>query len=199
MLHVCCSQEVLYNGHYGGHGYKYQVVVSPCGLLEDVSGPYVGRTGDGRMVRLSRLNERLSEFCRFPDMYYPNFLVYGDPAYGRRTHIERPFDRQRADAQQRHINKAMARARVQVENGLGDIANTFPAMEFKRSERVGDTRVTIRFLVACILRNFLTCIRGTNSIATRMGVAVPTLRRFLRREGRPAFNHRLVHLRLDKL
>ena len=31
------SKETLYNGHYGGHGYKFQIVTCPNGMIEGES------------------------------------------------------------------------------------------------------------------------------------------------------------------
>jgi hypothetical protein len=56
------SEDKLYNGYYKGWGFKYQLIVSPCGLVEDVAGPYSGREADAEIARRSRLEERLSEF-----------------------------------------------------------------------------------------------------------------------------------------
>jgi hypothetical protein len=35
-------QELLHNGYYKGHGFKYQSIISPCGIIEDLWGPLTG-------------------------------------------------------------------------------------------------------------------------------------------------------------
>jgi DDE superfamily endonuclease len=49
----------IYSGYKKQHGYKYQAVVCPDGLVAALSGPYEGRANDFYMVKDSKLGRRL--------------------------------------------------------------------------------------------------------------------------------------------
>lgn len=53
------DQEQYYSGHKRKHGYKYQAVVTPDGLVSSLMGPFIGRRGDWKMVECSGLVEKL--------------------------------------------------------------------------------------------------------------------------------------------
>jgi hypothetical protein len=173
-------QDALYSVYYGGHGLKYQIVVSPCGLIEDCAGPYAGRIGDGRMVQRSLLNERLGTFCTVPGLANANFYVYGDPAYARNTFIDRPYRRANMTPLEEHHNALMSSVRVSVKQNIGLVTNNFPALDFVRQQRTAVGTVGVNYLVCVILTNMLTCARGRNQISDYFGVAPPTVAEFLR-------------------
>eukprot|EP00952_Eustigmatos_sp_NYUAD-ZCMA_P008028 33715-Eustigmatos_ZCMA.PRE.1 len=58
----------LFNAYYGAPGFKFQFMTSPCGIIEDVSGPYGGAINDAEMARRSQLQERMASFCNVPQM-----------------------------------------------------------------------------------------------------------------------------------
>ncbi len=56
-------QDLLYNGNYGGQGFKYLIVSSACGLVEYLYGPIAGRhqpprDGPYQLVQRGRLPRR---------------------------------------------------------------------------------------------------------------------------------------------
>ena len=170
------SQESLYSGYYKGHGFKYLIVISPVGLLEEVAGPYPGRVADSRMVRYARLEQRLASFCLLAGR---SFQLYGDPAFRASQFIAKPHRRVGATEAQSMMNTRMSRVRVTVEQAIGHVSQSFPAMDFVRTERVGDGDVCKKYLCACFLRNCLTCIRGGNQISEYFGCSPPSLEDFL--------------------
>jgi hypothetical protein len=90
--------------------------------------------------------------------------------------IERPFNRAvMTPALEELHNVRMSSVRVAVENGIGYITNTFPALDFDRREVLGHGDVCVRYLVAVIFRNMITCVRGGNAISERFGVDPPSL------------------------
>lgn len=163
-------------GYYKGHGFKYLIVISPCGLVEDVAGPYPGRVSDSRMVDRCRLEDRLRDFCYIGGS---NYKLYGDPAFGASRFISKPFRRTVATEVESIRNTRMSRMRVTVEQAIGHVTQTFSAMDFVRTERVGDGDVCKKYLIACLLRNFMTCIRGGNQISEYFGCYPPSLDEFL--------------------
>lgn len=53
------DQEQFYSGHKQKHGYKYQSVVTPDGLVSSLMGPFISRRRDWKMVELSGISEKL--------------------------------------------------------------------------------------------------------------------------------------------
>lgn len=86
----------------------------------------------------------------------------------------------------------MSSARVAVEHAIGQVVSVFPALDFKRTARSEQTQVNIKYLVSVILRNFLTCIRGSNQICDFFDCSPPSLAEFL--GPRPERPIRLVDL-----
>lgn len=70
---------------------KYQIIISACGLIEDVAGPYPGRIHDAEISRLAMTHQRLLEFCTYPNGRggVTTYNIYGDPAYGQSDVIYR--------------------------------------------------------------------------------------------------------------
>lgn len=152
------------------------MIVSPVGLLEWVAGPYSGRVHDSELVRCCKLEERLGQFSRVDGVDYK---VYGDPAFGQSTFISRPFQRLVATAVEQLYNTAMSKVRVSVEQAIGHVTQHFSALDFVRCERVGDGEVAKKYLVACFLRNVMTCVRGGNQISQYFSCSPPSLGEFL--------------------
>mgnify|MGYP002786054755 FL=1 len=171
-------EDALYSAYYKAHGFKYQIVVSACGIMEDVSGPFGGRWNDAEMVRDTLLEERLQTLFDAHDPYY----IYGDPAYGGFTFIQRPLDTTTMSPGENYYNRKMASVRVSVEHAIGLVATTFPAIDFVRQEKLGLGGVGVKYLVACMMRNMMTCIRGGNQISDMFGVQPPSLSEYLRYE-----------------
>ena len=144
--------------------------------MEEVAGPYPGRVSDSTMVLESRVEERLADFCAQGGRDYK---LYGDPAFGASRFISKPFRRTVATEVESIRNTRMSRMRVTVEQAIGHVTQQFSAMDFVRTERVGDGDVCKRYLVACFLRNVLTCVRGGNQISEYFGCYPPTLEKFL--------------------
>lgn len=157
-------------------------MVSPCGIIEDCRGPYAGTVADSDMVVQSDLIDRLAEFCVFRTATGEEveFCLYGDAGYAQSRMIQRPYSKVRMRVFESHYNTLMSRVRESVEHGIGSVVNEFPAFEMARWQKSGKTNVSMRYLVAVILRNMLTCIRGGNQVSTFFGLAPPSLREFAR-------------------
>ena len=114
------DQQQFYSGHKRKHGYKFQSVVTPDGLVSSLMGPFIGRRGDWKMVELSGLDQKLRAVNqgRRPALA---LYLYGDPAYSTVYGIMGPYEnypnRPRTAARNR-FNKAMSRLRIEVEHWL---------------------------------------------------------------------------------
>lgn len=170
-------QDVLYNGHYGGHGFKYQFVVTPDGIVIDLYGPCAGRHHDAHLVEESELVDTLASFCVVGDESY---YIYGDKAYPAGEFIQRPIQKVIMSVEEEDANARYSSARVAVEHLIGAVSNTWQALEFKRTEKVCLSAVALRYRVGVFLYNCLTCMRGGNQVSQRFMVEPPTLQQFLR-------------------
>jgi len=169
-------------------------VVAPNGMIIDCSGPYAGTVADADMVVQSNLIDTLAQFCvvRNARGEEVDMCIYGDAGYGQSRLLHRPFSKVRMTVYEAHFNALMSRVRESVEHGIGSVVNEFPAFEMVRWQRSGQTNVTMRYLVAVIFRNMLTCVRGSNQISTFFGEDPPSLRTFAR--PRNAVNYRVAEI-----
>lgn len=53
------DQEQFYSGYKQNHGYKFQFIVIPNGLVSSLMRPFIKRWGDWKMVEVSSLVEKL--------------------------------------------------------------------------------------------------------------------------------------------
>jgi len=78
----CCrpddAQEAIFSGHYRGHGWKFQAVSTPDGLISHLDGPYPGRVNDQGMVNRSTLLELIKGL---QDANDEDVSLYADAGY----------------------------------------------------------------------------------------------------------------------
>jgi hypothetical protein len=86
-------QRQVYNGHKRVHAIKFQSVVTPDGIISHLTGPWVGRRHDSRMLRESGLMPHLEEYAKGTDGRVMH--LYGDPAYPLTQYIMSPFKGER--------------------------------------------------------------------------------------------------------
>lgn len=107
------GQRAIYNGHYRTHGFKYQSLLTPDGIIADLRGPFPGNTHDLTMLRGSRLYDVLEQHAWTVDRQ--PLAIYGDPAYTLTNHLLVPFRNVPGMPQlQREFNMRMAEHRVAV-------------------------------------------------------------------------------------
>ena len=174
------DQQQYYSGHKRKHGYKYQAIVTPDGLVSSLMGPFIGRRGDWRMVQMSQLQERLRAVNagRPPSLA---LYLYGDPAYTTVYGIMGPFknhqDRPRTSAQYAY-NLRMSRLRIEVEHGFALHQNLWTMNGFHISLKVGQG-AAVCYAVSVLLANIWTCLRG-NQTSQRFRIAPPNVEDYLR-------------------
>ena len=76
------------------------------------------------------------------------------------------------------MNVQMSRARVSVEHAIGNVCNLFPALDYKREEKMGITPIALKYTVACIMRNFITVVRGSNQISDFFDCPPPSINEY---------------------
>lgn len=83
------NQRQVYNGHKRVHALKFQGVMTPDGIISHLTGPWVGRRHDSRMLSESGLYHELEQHAHGTDGRAMH--LYGDPAYSLSTYIISPF------------------------------------------------------------------------------------------------------------
>ena len=173
------DQKQFYSGHKRKHGYKYQAIVTPDGLVSSLMGPFIGRRGDWGMVEESGLVDRLRHVNNglSPALAY---YLYGDPAYSTVYGIMGPYKRKPGVArtpQQSRFNKRMAKLRIEVEHGFAIHQNLWTYNGFHLSLKLRQG-AAMAYAVAVLMANIWTCMRG-NQTSRRLHCAPPNVEEYL--------------------
>lgn len=150
-------------------GLRFLLLTSPCGLIEDCTGPFPGGVSDWHMTDKGQLSSRLKTCMAAPRGGAPrstHFRVCSGSHYPSSAFVTVPSSLQGPAPPLATVHsKATALAQ--------HVRDTFPAIE--QHEAVGTF-----FLVSVMLHNMLTCLRGTNHVASCFGVPPPPIHVFLR-------------------
>jgi nuclease HARBI1 len=146
-------QRQNYNGHKRVHALKFQSVVSPDGIIVHLSGPWIGRRHDARMLRESNLLDILAEHANGTNG--EPMQIYGDPAYGIHQYILSPFRGVNLSAEQREFNKLMSSVRECVEWQFGKIIQEFAFLDFKKNLKLWLQPVGRYYLIGGLLTNLI--------------------------------------------
>ena len=77
-------QRSIYSGYKHQHGLKFQLVVTPDGMLGPLSGPFSCRNHDAKAMTMSHVEEILHDNFRLPDALKvegkaaTHWMLYGD-------------------------------------------------------------------------------------------------------------------------
>lgn len=175
------DQEYYYSGHKKAHGFKYQGIATPDGLISSLMGPFLGKDGDWRMVMDSELPNRLKALNQEHEedgMLY----VYGDPAYSAVYGILGPFknypSKPRSPDQTR-FNLTMSKLRIEVEHAFGKHLGLFQLM-IKSNELKVRQGASMLAGISILFANIHTCLRGSQT-CERFDVLPPEPEIYLRR------------------
>lgn len=170
----------MYSGYYKGHGYKFQAVVAPNGLIEDLYGPEPGRHHDIYLWQQSQVGREMETLPNHPAGRY---VLYGDSAYRKpraRRHVAVAYPRHLPlTPSQRELNRLFNRARVVVEWAFGHVYALFPLLRFPNLLRTGQSAVGDWYMAACLLYNFRTCLNRGNQTSLFFDIVPPTLSEYM--------------------
>jgi hypothetical protein len=198
----CCrpgqDQDVLYNTYYKGHGFKYQSIVTPDGLISDCWGPLPGRHHDIYLWYTSGCGHLCDELPHHHPSGNPYF-IFGDKAYKSYTcadHIVTAYRRppQGLPPHQAAFNYYHNRVRVSVEWCFRIVTQQWGAINFRDLEKSGLSSLGYRFLAAVLLTNMRTCLNGMNQISTYFDCPPPSLLEYL---SKPYEQDPRVHSTMD--
>ena len=153
-------QRLMYNGHKRVHGFKFQSVTAPNGLIVNLFGPVEGSRHDSYVLRISGLLQKLEAHSFNVDGEV--LCLYGDPAYPLSPHLQKGFLNP-VNQEEIQYNQAMSSVRVSVEWIFGDVIERFKFTDFKKMMKVGLSAVSKQYVVSALLSNMRTCLYGSTT------------------------------------
>jgi nuclease HARBI1 len=168
-------QRATYTGHKRRPGLKWQVIITPDGMLFHIFGPYEGRRHDMHLYAESGLDDILSENLLIDGVQH---YLFGDSGYTLRPYMMTPFEGANLDANELLFNKRMSKDRVSVEWAFKGIKKYFSHIAFPRKIALSRTPGGAWYLASCLLWNFICCIDGSPT-STFFDCQPPTLSHYL--------------------
>ena len=169
------NQDIVFNGHKRVHALKFQVVVSPNGLIAHMYGPIEGRRHDSALLAESGLMNELQGLVQQNGEPY---CIYGDLAYPLRETLMTPFKGANLTAEEQQFNRDMSLVRQAVEWAFGEIQQLFAFVDFKKNLKLYLQPVAKYYLLGALLTNCHTCLYQ-NQIGEYFQVPAPTLEVYL--------------------
>lgn len=160
---TCCpmvDQEGFYSGHKRRHGFKYQSIETPDGLVSSLMGSFIGRRGDWKMMEYSRLADRLREVNGGRRPAHALYL-YSSPAYPTMDKIMGPYKNylgKPRTAAQNQFNTIMSRLQIEVEHGFAIHRNLWAWNGFHLGSKLRQV-AAVCYAVSVLFANIWTCIR----------------------------------------
>ena len=136
-------------------------MVTPNGLICHLFGPLEGRRHDAFMLRESGLLQELER--KMNKANGDPYVIYGDPAYPVRRHIQAPFRGAQLTPAEQIFIEAMSAVRTSVEWGYGKIVRYFAFLDFSKNLKVLLQPVGKLYVVAALLANCHTCLYGSQT------------------------------------
>lgn len=170
------NQKLVYSGHKRFHGLKFQSVVTPNGLIANLYGPMPGRRHDSALLTASGLMDHMEANFNLPDG--TALCLYGDPAYPRRPHLERPHRGNQLTEQQQDENTAMSGVRQAVEWQFGKVVALWAFLDFHKNLKLFLSPVAKMYKLGALLTNCHCCLEG-NQVSQYFRVLPPTLEEYL--------------------
>ena len=173
---VLVGQRAVYNGWKRAHGWKYQAIQCPDGIMWHLAGPYEGRHNDTGIF-----GDTQFEFFMEKKMqeWGVRVMLYADAGYrGPQNVFIRPHDGVMTP-QQEQENRDMSCVRVCVEHSFAKVCNLWPYLMHYRQMKTLLQPVGRFYQVAVLLTNAHTCVYSSETSKT-FNATPPTLEDYLR-------------------
>jgi hypothetical protein len=172
-------QRDYYSGHYHSHGFRYQAIVTPDGLVSSFIGPFHGRDNDWSIWQRSVVPSKLDELLQPRERYY----VYGDLAYHNHPGVMAPYKHRYGfrylTAEQRASNRRLSKVRVAVEHAFGRTRSLRTYTAFTKGLELGKRAVAAFFRIAILMTNIYTCTSGQSQSSIRFVCSPPSVEAYL--------------------
>ncbi|KAE8223643.1 hypothetical protein CF319_g3358 [Tilletia indica] len=168
------GQKEYYSGHKRHHGHKYQIVITPDGMMW-AYGPVSARRNDSFVLQDSELHQWLDAHSQ--DISGTALLLYGDKGYAARGHLVVPHKGLFLTPAQDKFNLQLSRVRIAVEWAIGSVPTLFPRLDVKRAQRMLLSDLPSQYRVAVLLRNALSCV-SSNQTSQTFQCPTPTLSQY---------------------
>ena len=161
-----------------GHGFQYQTLESPDGLVMHCAYAGDGSRGDAYLLWASNLQPfwRAHYFLHF-------FCMLADSAYGNNDIVIALFKRRRGELTlplvRRTFNSLLSPIRTEVEWGYEKIVRDWAMIDFEKKIQIEKCNVEALFHLAVWLTNVKTCARRGNQISKWFNCEPPTLDEYL--------------------
>lgn len=169
------DQRTFYSGYKKTHGFKFQALVTPDGLLGSLMGPFEGKINDNNMYTQSRLETRLQQLF---DGKEPLF-IFGDAQYDSCFGVLSPYKRfTELSPEQKKFNAELAYLRISVEQVFGRVQNIYSSNAFDVQLKMHLQPVAALYAISTLFTNIRTCIQG-NQVSYRFNVNPPNMHQYL--------------------
>ena len=149
------NQQAMYSGHKRWHGYNYEALYTPDGILIRVIGPFDGRRHDMHMLHEGNLIAILLE-------WFGDYHVYGDLGYPIIGNLLAGWKGKNLPAHRDRFNKRMSRARVAIEQAFGHWVSTFKFVQHYQNLKPRLQAIPLIHLVTVLLTNCHVCLYPTS-------------------------------------
>lgn len=169
--------QAMWNGHKGFPSHAYLGLLSPEGLFVFFVGPFMGCNNDYEVFKMSQLYKMLDKGL-FADEDGKVYRPFSDMGYHCGLNILTGFREAHGNAQ-RLFNTTWSQQRVFVEQGFGQITNTFRMHQFMPLQRVQVSRLSVWYLMSVVLTNCQVCLYGSKA-ANHFKCPPPSLEEYLK-------------------
>jgi len=157
-------QKALYDGHHCYHGFDYEGVLSPDGLIIRLFGPVSARHNDMGMVVIGRVKMVIENEFKDEKTGEPYF-VYGDQGYMISSFLL--SGRNIPGKVQERVNGAWSKERVAVEWAFGRVVGLWQTLNCFLFQQPQRRMVAAWYLVSVFLSNAtFVCIRTARRTGT---------------------------------
>ena len=84
-------------------------------------------------------------------------IIYGDPAYPLRWHLQDPFRGAQITLDQNEINKSMSKVCISVEWLFGNVIENLTFSDYRKSQKIGLSSIGKMYCVSALLTNAHSC------------------------------------------
>jgi len=179
-------QEHLFSGHKRAHGYKFQGLASPDGLMVHLAGPYEGSANDQGMLNRTRLLDLLETQNRVAANEGKGpFVIYADGGYfmnDKSDVLIVPFVRTIQTEDELVFNHVMSKYRIVVEWAFGNITRYFKYIDYGKQLKPFLQPVGSFYRVAVLLNNLFVCLYGCVT-SSRFECQPPSMEQYVAETG----------------